>query len=128
MKKQALKAAPAAATIEVNAKFKSRLPEIIEEICRGLLVIEPAVQDITVPLKEFQDYLGFEIAKIRLELAKAEWESVVDKNKVLADKAWLLCLEQLQQDFDVQKMTSSVTFIRSMVKRLQDTFDVRPAL
>jgi hypothetical protein len=111
----------------INAKFQSRLPQIIEEICTGLAVIEPAVQDVSVPLREFQDYLTFEIAKLKLELDRAAWDSKVDPNKVAADKAWLAKMEQLQKDFDVKRMTSSVAFIRSMVIRMQDTFDMRVA-
>ncbi|GAB9152531.1 hypothetical protein [Bradyrhizobium diazoefficiens] len=111
----------------LNAKFKSRLPQIIEEICKGLAVIEPAVQDVSVPLREFHDYLTFEIAKLKLELERAAWDSKVDQSKVAADKAWLAKMEQLQKDFDVERMTSSITFIRSMVVRVQDTFDMRVA-
>ena len=112
---------------DINAKFKSRIPVILEDISRSLMVIEPAVQDVTVPLREFLDYLDFEITKTSLDIKKKEWESVVDINQVNADKAWLAQLQELRKDFDVQTMTSSVNFIRTMVKRVQDTFNMRAA-
>ncbi|MHC2552439.1 hypothetical protein [Bradyrhizobium elkanii] len=129
MSKTAQKTAPPPPTPppSINAKFQSRLPQIIEEICKGLAVIEPAVQDVAIPLREFQDYLTFEISKVKLELERAAWDSKVDPNKVAADKAWLAKMEQLQKDFDVVRMTSSVTFIRTAVARMQDTFDMRVA-
>jgi hypothetical protein len=112
---------------EINAKFKNRIPVILEDIARSLMVIEPAVKDVTVPLREFVDYLDFEIAKVSLEIKRLEWESVVDANKVAADKAWLTQLQQLRKDFDVETMVSSVKFIRTMIERVQATFNMRPA-
>ena len=53
---------------EINAKFGSRLPIILEEISQSLMVIEPAVNDVAVPLREFLDYLNFEIDKVKLEI------------------------------------------------------------
>jgi hypothetical protein len=129
MKRQANKLEPPeeAYVREINAKFKSRIPHILEDISKSLVVIEPTVQDMTVPLREFLDYLDFEITKLKLDIEKNEWQSVVDVNKLNADKAWLSKLEQLRKDFDVETMTSSVTFIRSMIKRVQDTFNMRVA-
>jgi hypothetical protein len=112
---------------EINAKFKSRIPIILEDISRCLMVIEPAVQDVTVPLREFLDYLDFEISKVKLQIDRDTWQSIVDVNKTNADKVWLAHLEQLRNDFDVEKMTSSVNFIRSMIDRVQDTFNMRVA-
>ena len=59
---------------DINAKFKSRIPVILEEVSKSLMVIEPAVQDVTVPLREFLDYLDFEITKTSLDIKKKEWE------------------------------------------------------
>jgi hypothetical protein len=112
---------------DINAKFKSRIPVILEEVSKSLMVIEPAVQDVTVPLREFLDYLDFEITKISLDIKKKEWESVVDVNQINADKDWLAKLQALRRDFDVETMTSSVNFIRTMIQRVQDTFNMRPA-
>ncbi|MEH2517382.1 hypothetical protein V1279_002955 [Bradyrhizobium sp. AZCC 1610] len=118
---------PAPVSRPINAKFQSRIPAILEEICKSLMVIEPAVQDVTIPLREFVDYLDFEIAKVSLDIKKKEWESVVDINEINADKAWLAQMQQLRKDFDVEAMTSSVTFIRTMTKRVRDMFDMRVA-
>ena len=112
---------------DINAKFKSRIPVILEDISKSLMVIEPAVQDVTVPLREFLDYLDFEITKTSLDIKKKEWESVVDINQINADKAWLAQLQQLRKDFDIETMTSSVNFIRTMIQRVQDTFNMRAA-
>jgi hypothetical protein len=112
---------------EINAKFKSRIPIILEDISKCLMVIEPAVQDVAVPLREFLDYLEFEMAKVTLQIEKDSWQSVVDINKSNSDKAWLAHLVQLHSDFDVAKMTSSVNFIRDMMKRVRETFDMRAA-
>src|ERR1700721_520228 len=104
---------------EINHRFQARLPHILDEISTSLMVIEPAVNDVTVPLREFLDYLDFEISKTRHTIDKDAWESIVDVNKAARDKAWLLKLEQLRKDFDVDAMTSSVNFIRSMLTRVQ---------
>jgi len=110
---------------EINAKFGSRLPKILEEISQSLMVIEPAVNDVAVPLREFVDFLDFEIEKTKLQIQKDAWKSIVDLNKAAEDDAWLEHLEQLRKDFDVEKMTSSVNFIRTMVTRVKETFQLK---
>ena len=114
-----------AAYREINAKFGSRLPKILEEISQSLMVIEPAVNDVAVPLREFVDFLDFEIEKTKLQIQKDAWKSIVDLNKAAEDDAWLEHLEQLRKDFDVEKMTSSVNFIRTMVTRVKETFRLK---
>jgi hypothetical protein len=108
----------------INAKFESRLPDILESISTSLMVIEPVVQDVTVSLREFLDYLEFEIQKVKLQIASDEWESVVDVRKVADAKAWLDELNKLRMDFNIERMTSSVNFIRSMVDRVKTTFNM----
>jgi hypothetical protein len=110
---------------EINAKFGSRLPIILEEISQSLMVIEPAVNDVAVPLREFLDYLNFEIDKVKLEIDRETWKSVSDIAKLNADKAWLSELEKLRKDFDVETMTSSINFIRTMVTRVKETFQLK---
>jgi hypothetical protein len=110
---------------EINAKFASRLPNILDEISESLMVIEPAVNDVAVPLQEFVDFLDFEIEKTKLQIQKDAWKSIVDLNKAAEDDIWLEHLEQLRKDFDVEKMTSSVNFIRTMVDRVKQTFQLR---
>jgi hypothetical protein len=107
---------------EINAKFQSRLKGMLEEICQGLVQIEPVMADISVPIREFVDYLEFEIGKIQLEISRQKWEPVVDAQKVGADEAWLNRLVQLRNEFDVEKMTASVTMIRTVVATVQRTF------
>ena len=127
MKKNAhkkLEPLEAAYAREINAKFGSRLPKILEEISQSLMVIEPAVNDVVVPLREFVDFLDFEIEKTKLQIQKDAWKSIVDINKAADDDAWLEHLEQLRKDFDVEKMTSSVNFIRTMVTRVKETFQL----
>jgi hypothetical protein len=55
-------------TRPINPKFKSRLPGIMTEICDKLLVIEPAIDQVNEQLREFLDYLDFEIRKVELEV------------------------------------------------------------
>lgn len=112
---------------EINAKFRARIPVILEDISGCLMVIEPAVQDVTVPLREFLDYLEFEISKVSLQIEKDAWKPIVDLNKAAEDDAWLEHLQQLRKDFDVEKMTSSVNFIQDMLRRVRNTFDMRTA-
>jgi hypothetical protein len=110
---------------EINAKFQSRLPKIIEEISESLMVIEPVVNDVAVPLHEFIDFLNFEIDKTKLDIARDSWEAVVDVNKMNEARSWLAQLEQLRADFNVETMRSSVNFIRAMVARVTETFQLR---
>ena len=59
----------------INAKFKDRLPDIMNEIWRSMLVIEPEIDKMLVPINEFLDHLEYEIRKAELEVAQLEWKS-----------------------------------------------------
>lgn len=107
---------------EINPQFADRLPYILNEMSRVLVFIEPEIDKLRVQLGEFQDYLTYEIGKTRLAIAQEEWKDRADMKKLEADKAWLAKLVALQADFQVDVMTSSVTLIRSMVDRVQQTF------
>jgi hypothetical protein len=109
---------------QINAKFQSRLKGILEEISQSLLVIEPAVVDVSVPLREFIDYLEFEITKVQLEISRQKWQSVVDVQKVATDEAWLSRLVDLRNEFDLEKMLASIATIRSTVAKIEATFQV----
>ena len=106
----------------INPQFQSRLPKILEEICSRLMVIEPAINELAVQLTEFREYLDFEISKTSLEISREEWKDCCDRQKLESDKKWLVKLTALRKDFDVDLMTSPVTLIRSMVKRVEETF------
>jgi hypothetical protein len=106
----------------INPRFKSRLPDILEDICQGLIVIEPVIQQLAVPLREFLDYLDFEIEKVELEIFREELNNPADTQKLTDAKAWLVTLKSLRDDFQVDVMTSPVTFIRTMVDRVDKTF------
>jgi hypothetical protein len=107
---------------DINPHFQSRLPKILEEICSGLLVIEPAVNEVAVQLKEFREYLDFEITKTRLEISQEEWKDRCNRKRLEADKSWLAKLTALRKDFDVDLMISPITMIRSMVDRVEEMF------
>jgi archaellum component FlaC len=108
----------------VNAKFQSRLKGMLEEISQAVLTLDPVIADVTVPLREFVDYLDFEIGKTQLDISRQKWESVVDVQKVASNEAWLKRLVDLRNEFDVEKMTESVRMLRSMVEKVQQTFEI----
>lgn len=108
----------------INAQFKDRLPIIMEEICQSLLVIEPAIERVKVQLQEFQDYLNFEIQKAALEVQRLRWEPQLDIPAVTEAEAWLKQLAKLEEDFDVDVMTSPPATIRAMLDRVQKMFGV----
>jgi len=110
----------------INAKFKDRLPAIIEDICEELLVIEPAIARITVHLKEIFDYLDFEIQKADLAVKLMKWESKTDPEKLKAAEDWLKQLNQLKIDFSEDVMTSPPVTIRSMLRRFREMFEASP--
>ncbi|WP_315729894.1 hypothetical protein [Bradyrhizobium sp. SZCCHNRI2010] len=120
--KEALLEPPDPVRREINPQFKSRLPAILEQVCTCLLSIEPEMRQLGIQLKEFAEYLDFEIEKVRLEIEKSEWKDRVDRAKLDDDREWLAKLRALRAEFDIDLMTSPVTLIRSMVERVQDLF------
>lgn len=106
----------------INPKFKDRLPGIMVEIVDALVVIEPAVNRMSVQLREFLDYLDFEIQKTALEIQRLEWEPQVDLPALREAKEWLKQLAQLEEDFKVDVMTSPPETIRAMLARVQRMF------
>jgi hypothetical protein len=109
---------------EINAKFKDRLPAIMNEICNQLLVIEPAISRVTIQLLEFLDYLDFEIKKLDLDVRQMKWETQVDLAKLKEAEVWLERMQQLRNDFNIDVMTSPPETIRAMVDRIQKLFGV----
>jgi hypothetical protein len=109
---------------EINAKFKDRLPAIMNEICNQLLVIEPAVNRLSVQLREFLDYLDFEIKKLDLDISRMKWEAKVDPTSLKDAEAWLQQMQQLKTDFNIDVMTSPPETIRAMVGRIQKMFAI----
>jgi hypothetical protein len=109
---------------EINAKFKDRLPLLMSEICDQLLVIEPAVTRLTVQLREFLDYLDFEITKADLGIKQMQWASNTDPAAQKSAEDWLRQLQQLKADFNIDLMTSPPDTIRTMVDKIQKTFGV----
>jgi hypothetical protein len=110
---------------EINAKFKSRLPILVEELCQSLLVLEPVIDQMTVPLKEFLDHLDFEIQRIDLDIKTKRWESVVDVEAIKADEAWLQQLRQLRADFNIEAMTAPLALTDKMISKVRDMFGMR---
>jgi hypothetical protein len=108
----------------INPMFKDRLPGIMSDICQSLMVIEPAVDRVTVQLREFLDYVEFEIQKTDLEIKQMEWQDKVDMTQVKQSKAWLERLKQLKADFNVDVMTSPPKTIRAMLSRVEMMFEV----
>jgi hypothetical protein len=111
-------------TIPINAKFQRRLPDIVNEISLQLMVIEPAIKELSVPLHEFLDYLDFEIQKIGLDIEKKRWGSVVKVEEMKSEEAWLEKLKALRADFNIDIMTSPASTVRKMLARVQQTFMV----
>ena len=109
---------------EINAKFRDRLPAIMNEICDQLMVIEPAVTQLSIQLREFFDYLDFEIKKADLEIKRMKWENQVELAAVKRAEDWLQKLHQLKNDFRVDVMTSPPETVRAMIDRIQKTFGI----
>jgi len=108
----------------INPRFKDRLPTIMNQICESLVVIEPAIDQLNVQLREFLDYLDFEIQKVDLEVKQMKWESKVDIAAVKAAESWLDELRQLKKDFNVEIMTAPPTIVRAMLDRVSKLFGV----
>jgi hypothetical protein len=122
--KNSVAAMPETVPRPINPKFKDRLPGIMSDICESLMVIEPAVERLTVQLREFLDYLDFEIQKTALEIQRLRWEPQVDLPAVREAEEWLKQLTQLEEDFNVDVMTSPPQTIRMMLKRVEKLFEV----
>jgi hypothetical protein len=97
----------------------------VEELCQSLLVLEPVIDQMTVPLKEFLDHLDFEIQRIDLDIKTKRWESVVDVEAVKADEAWLQQLKQLRADFNIEAMTAPLALTDTMISKVRDMFGMR---
>jgi hypothetical protein len=124
MTKSNVAALPETVPRPINPKFKDRLPGIMSDICDSLMVIEPAVDRLAVQLREFLDYLNFEIQKTALEVQRLRWEPQVDLPAVREAEEWLKQLAQLEDEFDVVVMTSPPQTIRAMLKRVEKLFEV----
>lgn len=107
----------------ISPRFKSKLPTIMNEICEGLIVIEPAIDQMTVPLREFLDFLDFEIQKAELQISHARL-SRGDARKLSQMEAWLAELTRLRNDFDVELMVSPIRFVREMLTRVEQTLGI----
>ena len=108
----------------INPRFKDRLPAIMTEICDGLVVIEPVIDRINVQLREFLDYLDFEIKKVDLDIQRMKWEAKVDLAKMREAEAWLQEMQQLKTDFKIDMMTSPPDTIRAMLDRVSKMFRI----
>jgi hypothetical protein len=106
----------------INAKFKDRLPDIMNEIWRSMLVIEPEIDKMLVPINEFLDHLEYEIRKAELEVAQLEWKNRVSPTELNAAKDWLSNLKKLEDDFQVDRIVATVPFTRDLLKRVQQSF------
>jgi hypothetical protein len=106
----------------INAKFKDRLPDIMNEIWRSMLVIEPEIDKMLVPINEFLDHLEYEIRKAELEVAQLEWKTRVSPTELNAAKDWLSRLKKLEDDFQVDRIVATVPFTRDLLKRVQRSF------
>jgi len=124
MKRKVAVSPPPPTQRQINPRFKDRLPGIMTEISDALLVIEPAIEKVNVQLREFLDYLDFEIRKTDLEIREMKWESKVDIGTVKQAEAWLQQLQQLKTDFNVAMMTSPPATIRAMTERVTKMFGV----
>ncbi|WP_439357932.1 hypothetical protein [Bradyrhizobium sp. DASA03007] len=109
----------------INAHFKDRLPLIMSEICDSLMVIEPAIDRVRVQLREFLDYLDFEIQKTAIEVQRLRWEPQVDRAAVSEAEAWLKQLAKLEEDFNIDVMTSPPETIRKMLDRVSKMFELK---
>jgi hypothetical protein len=124
MKRKAAVPPPTPAPRPINPRFKDRLPGIMTEISDALLVIEPAIDRVNVQLREFLDYLDFEIRKTDLEIREMKWELKVDIGTLKEAESWLQQLQQLKTDFNVAVMTSPPATIRAMAERVTKMFGV----
>lgn len=91
----------------LNARFRDRIPSIVEQIATAGYLVDQPLNDAKVALEEFRDYLSFEIAKIDLKIKRDEWESRVDPAQLEIDKAWLAELQQLNEEFTPDQIMSS---------------------
>jgi DNA repair ATPase RecN len=106
----------------INARFKDRLPDIMNEIWRSMLVIEPEIDKMLVPINEFLDHLEYEIRKAELEVAQLEWKTRVSPAELNAAKDWLSRLKKLEDDFQVDRIVATVPFTRDLLKCVQQSF------
>ncbi|MEY9575803.1 hypothetical protein ABIE88_003379 [Bradyrhizobium diazoefficiens] len=107
---------------EINPRFRDRLPALMHSVSTIFVAIEPHVQDLEVHLKEFQEYLDFEIEKTKLEISKEAWKNIADRAKLETDSEWLAKLEALRADFKIEAMTAPATLIKSLFKRTREMF------
>ena len=117
-------AEPAVRPQPINARFQSRLHGMLEEICQQMLIIEPAMDKVAIPIKEFIDFLDFEIEKVTLSINQEKWESIVNVQKVANDEAWLKRLTELRNGLDIYDLMASVPRIDALVAAIEKTFDV----
>ncbi|MBP1297012.1 MULTISPECIES: hypothetical protein [Bradyrhizobium] len=89
-----------------------------------MLIIEPAMDKVAIPIKEFIDFLDFEIEKVTLSINQEKWESIVNVQKVANDEAWLKRLTELRNGLDIYDLTASVPRIDALVAGIERTFDV----
>ncbi|WLB04143.1 hypothetical protein [Bradyrhizobium elkanii] len=89
-----------------------------------MLIIEPAMDKVAIPIKEFIDFLDFEIEKVTLSINQEKWESIVNVQKVANDEAWLKRLTELRNGLDIYDLTASVPRIDALVAAIEKTFDV----
>lgn len=108
----------------INARFYKQLPSIIEHICEGLNEIEPHIDQIAVYLREFQDYLDFEISKAVLEIEKQEWQPKCDQIQLKLDKDWLAQLKSLRSDFDGDILATPFSKLSDIIRRVEKVLGV----
>lgn len=89
-----------------------------------MLIIEPAMDKVAIPLREFIDFLDFEIEKVTLSINQEKWESIVNVQKVANDEAWLKRLTELRKNLDIYELTASVQRIDQFVGDVESTFNV----
>lgn len=110
--------------LNINAKFRERLPYIIEDMCGEVMAIEPIVGRLQTHLSEFLDYLDFEIKKLELDIDKMNWESKVDLNERKEAEDWLQKLKQLKADFNLEVLAPSPSALRNTILRISEMLDV----
>ncbi len=106
----------------INAKFRDRIPHILNEMCEALIIIEPSVKQAKVAVDEFLDYLDFEIKKTVLEISRVTWECKADKQELDDLNAWKSRLESIRDDFRSMDVSGSPDFINGLAQRIRDTF------
>lgn len=97
---------------------------MLEEICQQMLIIRPAMDKVAIPLREFIDFLDFEIEKVTLSINQEKWESIVNVQKVANDEAWLARLTDLRRDLDIYELTASVQRIQQLIGDVENTFEI----